>query len=102
MNLLQVFVLCHIVCRPCCNRTELAGETNDCFAIMCQFKIIGACSGPAPNPSPSASVTALNATEEMCFPQTKLHNDTTVGWMVADGRHTMSFTTLLSAQIAEW
>ena len=80
MNLLRIFVMCHIVFRTC-NRTELAGENNDCFAIMSlQFKIVGARSWLAPSPSPFASGTnsveldaTLNSTEEMSFPQTQQH-----------------------------
>ena len=41
-----------------CNRNELAGENNDCFAMMrLQFKILGTRSGPAPSLSPFAPVT---------------------------------------------
>ena len=37
---------------------ELAGENNDCFAIMrLQFKIVSTRSGPAPSLSPFAPVT---------------------------------------------
>ena len=57
LNHLQIFVLRHIVFRTC-NRTEIAGETNDYFATMrLQFKIVGVLSGQAPSPSPFASVT---------------------------------------------
>ena len=59
-NLLRILAQRRIVFRTC-NRTKLAGEINGCFAIMRrQFKIICARSGPAPTPSPFASVTDRN------------------------------------------